>query len=170
MDYSRSIKTETRKSNITVSEKVFADLMVMGWRESDAYVAAFGMNVNYSDEYHKAQMRVLQNKPDFAKYLRARMKKMESSASGKEQQPREMTTEEALSMATKEETIKALMIAKEGMKVGSKEWIDTMKMIADLQQMKKSVVEEEDNTVHYYLPLSCNNCSLFINSRERKRR
>ncbi len=34
--------------------------------------------------------------------------------------------------------------------------------IADLQQMKKPVVEEEDNTVHYYLPLSCNNCSLYV--------
>ena len=35
--------------------------------------------------------------------------------------------------------------------------------LADLQQMKKDPVEEtEDNTVHYYLPLTCHKCSLYI--------
>ena len=35
--------------------------------------------------------------------------------------------------------------------------------LADLQQMKKDPVDEtEDNTVHYYLPLTCHKCSLYI--------
>lgn len=35
--------------------------------------------------------------------------------------------------------------------------------LADLQQMKRDPVDDtEDNTVHYYLPLSCHKCSLYI--------
>ena len=34
--------------------------------------------------------------------------------------------------------------------------------LANLQEMKKDIVEEEDTTVHYYLPLTCNKCSLYI--------
>lgn len=35
--------------------------------------------------------------------------------------------------------------------------------LADLQQMRKDPIDQvEDNTVHYYLPLSCYQCSLYI--------
>ena len=35
--------------------------------------------------------------------------------------------------------------------------------LADLQQMKKDTTdEEEDHTIHYYLPLSCQNCELYM--------
>lgn len=74
----------------------------------------------------------------------------------------ELTDEEVLSKATKEETLKDLLIAKSKMRFGSKEWLDATKLIADLQQMKKEIVEDEDTTIHYYLPLNCRNCELYI--------
>ena len=79
----------------------------------------------------------------------------------------DITLEEALSLATKEETLKGLIIAKSKMKAGSKEWLDATKLIADLQQMKKDIVEEEDTTVHYYLPLTCNRCSLYLTNKKK---
>lgn len=41
---------------------------------------------------------------------------------------------------------------------------------ADLQQMKKDEVQEEDRTVHYYLPLSCRNCELYQKHKRKQNR
>ena len=40
--------------------------------------------------------------------------------------------------------------------------------LADLQQMKKDPVDEtEDNTVHYYLPLTCYKCGLYLENKKK---
>ena len=44
-----------------------------------------------------------------------------------------------------------------------KQKTEILMKLADLQQMKRDPVDDtEDNTVHYYLPLSCHKCSLYI--------
>lgn len=165
MDYSRSVKTEIKKAKISIEEKVFADLMLAGWKDNDAYIAAFGYNINLSDSYIKSQMRSTINNPYFAKYMELSGNKKEKKDMNPDDSDN-ISLEEALSMATKEETLKGLIIAKSKMKAGSKEWLDATKLIADLQQMKKDVVEEEDTTVHYYLPLNCSRCSLYIKNKK----
>ena len=160
MDYTRSLKAAVKKSRISIPEKVFADLMIMGWKEQDAFVAAYGYNVNYSDDYNRTQMRNIIRNPDFAKYMESQGKKIDKDR--RESEEGSASNEDVLSKATKEETLKELLIAKQTMRVGSKEWLDATKLIADLQQMKKDIVEDEDTTVHYYLPLNCRNCELYI--------
>lgn len=164
MDYSRSIKSAVKKAKITIQDKIFADLMLSGWKDQDAFIAAFGYNINYSEEYVKTQMRNMLSNPELAKYMSVQGMKNEMKSKDTE----DMSDEEVLSKATKEETLKDLLIAKSKMRFGSKEWLDATKLIADLQQMKKDVVEEEDTTVHYYLPLNCRNCELYIKSQSGK--
>lgn len=164
MDYSRSIKSAVKKAKITIQDKIFADLMLSGWKDQDAFIAAFGYNINYSEEYVKTQMRNMLSNPELAKYMGVQGMKNEMKSKDTE----DMSDEEVLSKATKEETLKDLLIAKSKMRFGSKEWLDATKLIADLQQMKKDVVEEEDTTVHYYLPLNCRNCELYIKSQSGK--
>ena len=41
--------------------------------------------------------------------------------------------------------------------------------IRNLQQMKKDENTEEEETVHYYLPLQCYRCSLFIADRAKRK-
>ena len=53
------------------------------------------------------------------------------------------------------------------MTFGSKEWLDTNKMIADITRMKQEEVKTEDNTVHYFIPLTCHKCSLYINNKKK---
>lgn len=164
MDYSRSIKSAVKKAKITIQDKIFADLMLSGWKDQDAFIAAFGYNINYSEEYVKTQMRNMLSNPELAKYMSVQGMKNEMKSKDTE----DMSDEEVLSKATKEETLKDLLRAKSKMRFGSKEWLDATKLIADLQQMKKDVVEEEDTTVHYYLPLNCRNCELYIKSQSGK--
>ena len=49
-----------------------------------------------------------------------------------------------------------------------KDRADILMKIADLQQMKKDENTEEEETVHYYLPLQCYRCSLFIADRAKR--
>lgn len=43
-----------------------------------------------------------------------------------------------------------------------KQKTEILMKLADLQQMKKDKTqEEEDTTIHYYLPISCYNCELY---------
>lgn len=39
---------------------------------------------------------------------------------------------------------------------------DILLKLADMAGMKKDEVKDEDNTVHYYLPLSCYQCELYV--------
>ncbi len=50
-----------------------------------------------------------------------------------------------------------------------KDRADVLMKIADLQQMKKDENTEEEETVHYYLPLQCYRCSLFIADRAKRK-
>lgn len=42
--------------------------------------------------------------------------------------------------------------------------------LADLQQMKKDEVKEEEKLIHFYLPLSCDRCSLYLDAKKNNRR
>lgn len=50
-----------------------------------------------------------------------------------------------------------------------KDRADVLMKIADLQQMKKDENTEEEETVHYYLPLQCYRCSLSIADRAKRK-
>lgn len=40
-----------------------ADLMAIGWRDVNAYVAAYGYNAQYSDDYNKQQIEKITSAP-----------------------------------------------------------------------------------------------------------
>ena len=50
----------------------------------------------------------------------------------------------------------------------SKEWLEIKKMIADITQAKRDEIQTEDNTIHYYLPLTCSQCSLYKAAKRRQ--
>ena len=72
-----------------------------------------------------------------------------------------------LNEISKEAMLKDLAKARKKMTFGSKEWLDTNKMIADITRMKQEEVKTEDNTVHYFIPLTCHKCSLYINNKKK---
>ena len=157
MDYSKSLKTECRRSALgSVQEKIMADLMAIGWRDVNAYVAAYGYNAQYSDDYNKQQIEKITSRPEFQKYLektRKRYSRDSDEASDDDFDP---------NCVSKEQTLKELSIAKKKAAIGSKEWLEINKQIIEVTQMKKDEVKDEDNTIHYYLPLSCYQCELHV--------
>ena len=157
MDYTKAFKTECRKSALDIQEKIMADLMAIGWKDQNAYVAAYGYGVNYSDAYHKEQIEKITSRPEFSRYLERTRKRYA-------RQSDEASSEEEFdpSCVSKEQLLKDLVLARKKVSYGSKEWIDMTKQIADITQAKKDELKEEDTTIHYYLPLTCDRCSLRI--------
>ena len=86
------------------------------------------------------------------------------AAKGREEQV--STDDDVMKQLSKENMLRDLFLARKKMVVGSKDWLDTNKMIADITRMKQEEVKTEDNTVHFYLPLTCNKCSLYNNHKK----
>lgn len=142
-----------------------ADLMVMGWRDVNAYVAAYGYNVNYTDQYNKEQIENIVSRTEFQKYMDRAKRKFEKQASDDSDEE-----EFDLSSISKEETLKDLYLAKKNARRGTKEWLDIQKQIIEVTQMKKDEVKDDIETIHYYLPLSCYQCELYVESLKMKER
>ena len=49
-----------------------------------------------------------------------------------------------------------------------KDRADLLMKIADLQRMKQEENIAEDNTVHFYVPVTCHMCDLYNREKERK--
>ena len=70
------------------------------------------------------------------------------------------------SYRTKEEVLDALIA--ELPYVSGKDRADLLMKIADLQRMKQEENIAEDNTVHFYLPVTCHMCDLYNKEKKRK--
>lgn len=173
-DFTRILKAECKKYKMQIREKAFADLILMGWKDKDAYMASGLYNPAYSVSVNDKEMNKLLIEDElFKKYIKitsARIKREEKKQEDEEQiDPSETFSDEELSNSlTKEKQLTELLIAKKKHPIGSKEWLDISKLIADITQAKKDEIKEEDTTIHYYLPLSCDMCELYLNSKKYK--
>lgn len=164
IDFSRGLKGEAKRYKISVKEKAFADLIVMGWKDVDAYIISGLYNPIYNKTANLGQMNslLLTNK-NFRLYLEM-MEKRAKRNSRKQEKTEEEEIAGNMDMATelsKENQLRELLIAKKQMKVGTPEWLKIVQTIADITQAKKDEIQTEDNTIHYYLPLTCNICELY---------
>lgn len=162
MDYTKSLLTECGKSKIDIQEKIMADLMAIGWRETNAYIAAYGYGIQYSNEYHKEQIEKITSRQEFKNYMERSRKRYAKKSDDEAEEDFDPAS------VSKEQTLKELSIAKKKAVMGSKEWLTINDQIIKVTQMQKDEVKDEDNTVHYYLPLSCLNCELYKNYQSKR--
>ena len=47
---------------------------------------------------------------------------------------------------------------------------DLLMKLADLQRMKEEETEKEDETIHFYVPITCYDCDLYMREKERSER
>ena len=95
--------------------------------------------------------------------LKKKAKKAVEQAEKQELPEIDMATE-----LSKEAQLKELLAAKALHPVGSKEWLDIKKMIADISRVKAENLETEEDFVHFYVPIQCHNCSLYQAQKAKK--
>jgi uncharacterized protein YdaT len=162
-ELSQKMMKVCRTSRLKPEALAFCDLVAAGWEPADAYIVAFRKGATWIKKALKTEVEKLletedvKNRITLTKFsLRQSQEEKTKNATNKE---RKDVVSEALS---KEAMIYDLQTALRGMKQGSKEWIDTKKMIIDVTRMKQDEVKDETSTIHYYLPVQyptgCQDC------------
>lgn len=170
------------KIKLTQQEQAFADLIAVGWKLKDAWEFCIGTGKTWATAALKAEQEKLLN----ADRIQERINTTKSVLSQaqlveyKNKQMREETkadkkegkfTNSIVERVTnKSEMIKDITLARDSYAPGSTEWIKLNQQIIEVTQMKKDEVKTEDNTIHYYLPLSCNECPLHMEFEAKKQR
>lgn len=183
MELEVSQKTAKMCKSLKLSPQAlaFADLVAVGWEPSDAYIVAFHKGSTWikkalKDEVEKIlkQQNIEDRIAETRHVLSERQKEAVRQTVKKE---RNRVVDTAMS---KEQMLYDLQTAKASMTVGSKEWLDTNKLIVDVTRMKQDEVQQDDNTIIYHLPVSyptgcqdclyqrCNSCKYKIAYEERE--
>lgn len=165
MEFELTQKTERicKSTKLSAEALAFADLCAVGWEPSDAYIVAFRKGSTWikkalRQEVEKIMQQTnVQNRiAETQRVLSERQKEAVRQTAKKE---RNAVVDTAMS---KEQMLYDLQTAKAAMQVGSKEWLDTNKLIVDVTRMKQDEVQQEDSTIHYFLPVQyptgCKDC------------
>lgn len=166
--FTTDLNKELRKTRLNVKEKAFADLLIMGWDMMDAYTAVELYNPLHTVETNFFEAKKLREEnQNFIAYYNTRIQKLNAANEEKIR-----TIEENLANSgtyeskyrDKDEIITAL--AREADNLRGKDRVDVLNKIADLQRMKQEENKTEEERVHYFLPLTCCNCPLFIENKK----
>lgn len=170
LDYSRKFKTECSKAKLDPQVRAMAELMVQGWTPQDAFIAVGFNKPALSDEYNKSQIEKYITDPDFNTYMESRRKAIKRGIL-KQYDPEAEEDESAkVKLLTKEEVLQEALRSALSLPVNDKNRVEILMKYSDLAQMKKEEIKEEDTLIHYYLPLTCNNCSLYMASKKKTQR
>jgi hypothetical protein len=147
-----------------VEAMAMADLMCLGYNETDAYLITHRDQRIFGDDFIRTKIANIVSTPEFIKYSEKRARAMKRDSAKIEEDPDDTSDQ----LPDKEKVARELWTIAKSLPVGSKERAEVASRYADLMQMKKDVVEEED-TIHYYLPLSCDKCELYLSRKKGKK-
>lgn len=165
MDIAVSAKASklARQYGLRPQELAFADLVAVGWEPEDAWATAVREGVTWTKTARKksiAELAAKETVQERIESVRAVLRKNQieavKSVSAKD---KKTVVSEALS---KENMLYDLQMALENLAIGSKEWLDTKKMIIDVTRMKQDEVKDDNQTIHHFLPVryptGCSDC------------
>ena len=168
LDHTRKFRNETAKLKLDIPHRAMAELMVAGWGAQDAFIAMGYNKPHLSDEYNKRQLEILTQDENFIKYMEQRQKSIKRGIL-KQYTNEEEEEKQELKLLTKEEVLQEALRTAMLLPQNDPKRVDVLMRFADLAQMKKEEIKEEDTTIHYYLPLSCNNCSLYLANKKKQK-
>lgn len=164
LDYSRRRRSEARKAGLDPAEQAYADLLALGWSDVDAFLALGRYRPALSDDYNRGQVEQL-SADDGVRAELERMRRrlrggVEADGSGR---LRKAAPEDAPagggSPLSVEEIMQEIQDTALKLPEDDKDRGNLLAKLLDLRR-KNAAGDEEDATVHYYLPLSCSRCSL----------
>lgn len=152
-----------KKNGVEWDVYVMATLVAVGMSERDAYYSVINKNSQSTEDYDMGQLRRILSDNAYCylvNELEKQYKKIAKRNKQEQEEQDDMQTTDGL--LTKDDVARELLKTAKSMKPGSKERAEVMMKYADLLQMKKDEVKDEEHLVHFYLPLTCRDCSLYI--------
>ena len=155
MELSSAKNSEAKKLGITTSELVFADLLSLGYAESDAFTVAFPELLGANMQHVKSKRESTLSKKSVRDACEVRRKmnasRLEFSGDARDVEliDNEMTAKEILKIARQ-------------MPENSKERGEMFMKYADLTRKNDQKTEEMTEAINFYFPLKCHQCPLLI--------
>lgn len=163
IDVSPKMKRTAKAAGLTIEQMAFADLMAAGWSPEDAFKTAFRKGSTWIKNAFDAEVAKVRDN----ERVIDRMEKTKGELSSVKREaakgvPKDDRTAIVDAAMSKEQMLFDLQTALVGMSPGSKEWLDTKKLIVEVTRMKQDEIKQDDTTVHYFLPVqyptSCQDC------------
>lgn len=179
---SPQLKKLIATSKLSSNQVTMAILVAAGLSDADAYYLA-GLwqpllpNANNTMEIERVKKLIYYQ--NFLTDMRGRMdgvdifntsrkKSAEENAQDVSSANVKKVTDEDVLALSKEGQLKMYLSIMNNTKKGSKEWFEASKRIDEIMQFKKEEIQEEEQYTHYYLPLSCKQCALYLNAQKKK--
>ena len=153
MELSKTKKTEAKKLGVSVQYLVLADLISIGYSESDAYSVAYPENEALSMQQNNSIRKNILESSKFKKLLETRKQKVMANASS-------YSFLGDIELIGTEETAKEILKVAKQMDEGSKERGEMFMKYADLIRKNEQGIEDETDVITFAFPLKCNQCPL----------
>ena len=169
MVYSKRVTDLQQIYQLTPDDVFFCMLVASGASRGEAYATIFRPRSTKIETAQRGAAQLAKDKPGINKLIRsfednraAFLKKKKNTETEEEEKAGNVVQyrDKDAVLSGLEQTLPYLR---------GKDRADVLMKIADLQQMKKDENTEEEETVHYYLPLQCYRCSLFIADRAKRK-
>jgi len=153
MDLSKQKQTEAKKLNVTMQYLVMADLMSVGYSESDAYAIAYPENVALAMQQNNSIRNNIVESVKFKKLLEARRTRIKDGIAT----PIQL---EEVELVGTEEVLKEILRSAKQQPIGSKERADLYAKYNEIKKESEQEATDETDTINFVLPLKCNQCPL----------
>lgn len=174
MVYSKRVTDLQQIYQLTPDDVFFCMLVASGASRGEAYATIFRPRSTKIETAQRGAAQLAKDKPGINKLIRSfednRAAFLPDKDSPSKKKKKNTETEEEENVVQYRDKHAVLSGLEQTLPyLRGKDRADVLMKIADLQQMKKDENTEEEETVHYYLPLQCYRCSLFIADRAKRK-
>ena len=153
MELSKQKQTEAKKLNAPVQYLVLADLMSVGYSESDAYAIAYPENEGLSVQQNNSIRSNIVESAKFKKLLENRRNRVKDGVAAP------VLLDEVELVGT-EEVMKEILRSARQQPVGSKERAELFSKYNEIKTKTEQGVEDDTDYINFVFPLKCNQCPL----------
>lgn len=177
---SKETQHRMRQFMLTEQEVYMASLMAAGHSDMEAYSVIYSPNVCSDESLHADVGRLKMRKKGIKDLVdtltRVNMKGLqvsvgsENGAVGKAlKKPKKASLKSGGFDPRDKDSIIGVLSDQLFLATDPKVKADIAMKIADLQRMKNDETKDEQQVVHFYLPLGCKRCKLYVDEREKKK-
>lgn len=159
LDLSPSMKKQAKKLGCPEQQIVLADLMSIGYSESDAYSIAYPENAGLSAKQNDSIMRNILSTAKFKKVLDERRANIKSGAAIP-------IPVDEIELVGTEEVLKEILRSAKQQPTGSKERADLFAKYNDIKRESEQTVNNEQDSITFAFPIKCYQCPLLFQYNE----
>lgn len=163
MDLSANKTAEAKKLKTTVENLVFADLLSVGYSESDAYIISHPGDAAIGVQFQQQNRKRIMKGSAFRELCDERKRSIATRMAFSD-------SLDDIELIDAEETAKEILKIAKMMPEHSKERGEMFMKYADLTRKNDAATEESTDAINFYFPIKCYQCPLLVTYNDYRKR